>query len=260
MDDLQILDVWGAGRRHPAARPLLMLAAARPDLPAGDLATMPVGRRNMLLLRDRQATFGDLVEGDVTCPGCGQRLEVGLRLGELMPPPDISAGSGGSENSDSSEGSDSSAGSAGSEGEVLAGGVALRFRPPTVADLQAASSEPDADAAAAVLLRRCVLSAVRAGEPVPVDELPGEVLDALDTALGRHDPHADLRLATTCAGCGHAFELVVDPGELYWTELAWRAQRLLYEVHRLAGAYGWTEREILRLDPARREAYLELVG
>jgi len=59
MDDVQILDVWGAGRRHPAARPLLMLAAAQPDLPAERLAALPLGRRNLLLLCDRQATFGE---------------------------------------------------------------------------------------------------------------------------------------------------------------------------------------------------------
>jgi hypothetical protein len=258
MDDRQILDVWGAGRRHPAARPLLMLAAARPDLPAEQLAALPVGRRNLLLLRDRQATFGDGVEGDVTCPACGERLELELRLAELIAAPEaVSAGSEGSEGSAVSGGSEVSDAA---EGEVRAGDVVLRFRLPSPADLQAASSAPDAEAAAGVLLRRCVLSAVRNDRPVPVAELPVEVIDALDTALGQHDPHADLRLATACASCGHAFELVVDPGELYWAELAERAQRLLYQVHRLACAYGWTEGEILRLDPARREAYLELVG
>jgi len=190
----------------------------------------------------------------VTCPACGERLELGLRLAELIATPEAL------EALEAPDRPDLLDAPRGSEGELLAGDVALRFRLPTPADLWAASSAPDADAAAAVLLRRCVLSAVRGGAPVPVAELPSEVIDALDAALGRHDPHADLRLATACASCGHSFELVIDPGELYWAELAERAQRLLYEVHRLARAYGWTEGEILRLDPARREAYLELVG
>src|SRR5829696_2988721 len=115
MDDMQILDVWGAGRRHPAARPLLLLAAARPDLTPEDLTTLPVGRRNHLLLHDRQATFGDRIDGDVLCPRCGERLEVGLPLAEL-----IGASPGGL------------AADAGI-GEVVAGDVVLRFRLPTAA-------------------------------------------------------------------------------------------------------------------------------
>jgi hypothetical protein len=84
MDDSQILDVWGAGLADPAARSLLMLAAAHPEL-ALNLAELPVGRCNELLLRDRQATFGDRLEGDVVCPDCGERLEVAVSLTELIP-------------------------------------------------------------------------------------------------------------------------------------------------------------------------------
>ena len=73
--------------------------------------------------------------------------------------------------------------------------------------------------------------------------------------------HAVLRVSTSCSGLwGLAFEASLDPGLLYWAELAQRAQRLLSEVHRLASAYGWSEAEILGLDPDRREGYLELVG
>ncbi len=38
-----------------------------------------------------------------------------------------------------------------------------------------------------------------------------------------------------------------------------RAKRLLSEVHALASAYGWSEREILGLSVARREFYLGMV-
>ena len=93
-----------------------------------------------------------------------------------------------------------------------------------------------------------------------MEALPGAVVEALDAALSRHDPHADLRVATACTGCGQAFELALDPVPLYWAELASRAEQLLADVHRLAAVYGWTEGEILRLGPVRREAYLELVG
>jgi len=238
MDDSQILGVWGAGRADPAARPLLMLAAAHPELPVAELAELPVGRCNVLLLRDRRLTFGDRLDGDATCPGCDERLEVTMPLAELTAGPDVPA-----------EGA-----------TVRAAGVEVRFRLPVHADLLAAQVTGDAAAAARVLLGRCVLTAERDGVPVPVADLPAEVVDALDTALADRDPHADLRLSTECASCGRGFELAIDPGGLYWAELAEHARRLLHDIHRLATAYGWSEQEILMIDPARREAYLELVG
>jgi hypothetical protein len=243
MDDIQILDVWGAGRGDPAARPLLMLAAVHPELPAAELAELPVGRGNVLLLADRRARFGDRLDGDVACPECGERLEVTVPLPELITVPaavDTEGRTG--------------------VGTVRVGDVEVRFRSPAHADLLAASVAADPTAAAGVLLARCVLAASRHGEPVAVADLPADVVGALDAALAEHDPHADLRLATVCAACGHAFDLAVDPCGLYWAELAEHARRLLVDVHRLATAYGWSEREILRIDPARRAAYLELVG
>jgi hypothetical protein len=326
MDDLQILDVWGAGRADLAARPALMLAAAHPSLAFPEL---PVGRYNELLLRDRQATFGDTLEGDVACPGCGERLEVAVPLRSLLAPPSRVHLSGpasppvrtgefnesaaepllsGAEAHESPTRSNSSAevihspgewkfsspqadrmasglppgigwglptqpsGDAGrkvafgavepghADGAVCVGDVRVRFRVPVQEDLLAASEAGDPGAAARVLLARCVVDACRGDEPVAVDDLQAEVVDVLDAALAELDPYADLRLATTCATCGHAFEVAVEPGGLYWAELAEHARRLLVDVHRLACAYGWTEREILGIDPARREAYLELVG
>ena len=38
------------------------------------------------------------------------------------------------------------------------------------------------------------------------------------------------------------------------------ARRLLPEVHALASSYGWSEKEILALSPARRRSYIALLG
>jgi len=37
------------------------------------------------------------------------------------------------------------------------------------------------------------------------------------------------------------------------------AERQLQTVHKLARAYGWTEREILNLSPVRRQLYLGMI-
>ncbi|MFI9307278.1 T4 family baseplate hub assembly chaperone [Streptomyces triculaminicus] len=251
MDDVRILDAWSAGRRRPEARRLLLLAAACPGTPAETLAGLTAGRSNLLLLRDRRDTLGSRLEGETTCPACDARLEVAVDLSELLGDADASADDEAADDGDSRTAAD---------GELRSGDCVVCFRLPTVRDLQTAAAVADPESAARVLLRSCVVSFDRAGELRPVDDLPTELLHALDTELGRRDPHADLRLSASCPGCEHTFELVLDPVSLYWDELEARARRLLLDVHRLADRYGWSERECLGIDPLRRAGYLELIG
>ena len=74
------------------------------------------------------------------------------------------------------------------------------------------------------------------------------------------DPAANIRLGMRCTDCGHAWDAVLDIGACFWDELGTRARQLLESVHRLASAYGWREAETLALSPARRAAYLNLIG
>jgi hypothetical protein len=63
----------------------------------------------------------------------------------------------------------------------------------------------------------------------------------------------------TCPACGQRWTEVLDIASFFWRELNSFAKRLICEVDILARAYGWPEREILNLSPARRAMYLELV-
>ena len=51
----------------------------------------------------------------------------------------------------------------------------------------------------------------------------------------------------------------LDTGQLVWQQVRTAAERLLLDIDALARAYGWTEREMLSLPPARRAAYLQIV-
>jgi hypothetical protein len=66
-------------------------------------------------------------------------------------------------------------------------------------------------------------------------------------------------LGVHCEACGREGVAQVDAGVLLWDEIEARARELLYDVHRLARAYRWSEAEILALSPARRAGYLALV-
>ena len=52
---------------------------------------------------------------------------------------------------------------------------------------------------------------------------------------------------------------MLDIGCFVWAEIESRARRLLWEVHTLAAAYGWSEGETLALSSSRRANYIRLV-
>ena len=68
---------------------------------------------------------------------------------------------------------------------------------------------------------------------------------------------ADIELRFDCMACGEAWSDRLDVAGCVWEEIAARARRLLDEVHVLAIYYGWSERQILAMSAARRDAYLQ---
>ncbi len=117
------------------------------------------------------------------------------------------------------------------------------FRLPTSEDLAAIEAMDDVEAARQVLLDRCAPDADAA------------VLARMAAA----DPQADVQVDADCPACGHRWREPFDILTFVWTEIATRAHHLLGDVHELALAYGWSERDILALSPPRRQAYLEMI-
>jgi hypothetical protein len=132
-------------------------------------------------------------------------------------------------------------------------GRSVALRAPTVNDLREISALPDAHAAARALLARCV-----SGGKAP-DELDEQAVADLSAHIERLDPGAVVSFALHCPDCGHDWSAAIEVGNALWCELQRAAERALIEIDALARAYGWTEREVLSLSPARRAAYLQLV-
>ena len=235
----ELLNVWERGAaQQPAGRALALLAASCPEEGADALAALSVGARDALLLRLREWTFGPRLSCVGECPGCGQRLEFGLEVSDLLVP---------------------DAGGAAGELALEALGFEVRFRLPDSSDL-IAIGRGGAGGGRRRLLERCLLSAARAGVEVAAADLPDGVLDTVADEMGRRDPQADVQLSLTCPDCGRHWESPFDIVSYFWGELHAWAQRVLREVHALALAYGWREADILALSPVRREIYLQMVG
>ena len=74
------------------------------------------------------------------------------------------------------------------------------------------------------------------------------------------DPQADVQLAMTCPTCGQTRKAAFDIASFFWSEIERWSLRMFREVHTLATAYGWREKEILGMSAWRRQVYLQLVG
>jgi hypothetical protein len=230
-----LLAAWERGLIDPGARTDALLAAVGLDEPG---AVLPLGRRNRWLLEARRLLFGAVADVVAPCPGCGDQLEAEVSLPALL---------------------DGLPGTLADDAvTVRASGYDVALRLPTAADLV---DLPDgAEPAAHVLLTRLVVDARRHGKRVDAAALPDTVARAADVALADADPAASLELAVSCPGCGADASLVLDPLTLLWDEVDAWGWRMLGEVHALAGAYGWTEADVLALTPTRRQAYLHLSG
>src|SRR4029079_15278757 len=101
-------------------------------------------------------------------------------------------------------------------------------------------------------VERCRPAARRAAEYVSARELPAEAIAAIEARMEAADPQAHGVLDLSCPACGQSWQAPFDVDAFFWAELDAGARRTLAEVHSLAGAYGWSEGEVLALSAARR--------
>jgi hypothetical protein len=236
-----LLDVWEDGlSRSPAQRAVELLAAAYPESSRDTYALLSIGRRDARLLALREELWGPRMQAVVRCPICRERLELVLDTRELR--------------------SGYLPEQAGSNCFDMAG-YSLTFRLPNSQDFSAAASQAESpEQCRDRILQDCLLSARQDGLSVTAEELPPEVVAGLMESMSRADPLADIQLALTCASCGESWSAAFDIVSYLWTEIEVWAWRILADVHTLARAYAWRERDILNLSPMRRQFYIERVS
>lgn len=235
---IELLDAWERGlAESPTARALTLLSAST-GAERERLARLSLGERDRLLLSLREHLFGPRLEAVAECPSCGERLEMSFAVSDVAVERDAGA-------SDTLTLND--------------GGYEVVFRRLTSFDLLSVAHAPDAPSARRSLFERSLLSARRGEEEVAAELLPDEVVGRVAAALAEADPQADVELALECPGCGHAWGAPLDFVSFVWGEIDAWAMRTFGEVHALALAYGWGEREILSMSPWRRQLYLTMV-
>lgn len=237
-----LLAVWERNHHvHPIERALALLDAAWPEVGLDSWARAPIGQRDLGLFGLHEALFGAELATTTSCPQCTERLESTFTTGEIrVRDPAVPA--------------------AATPKELREQDYEIEYRLPTSADLlELAATGTDTETATRALLRRCVLRAHKADRPVDPLALPPSILAHLGEQMTREDPEAEIRLRLTCPSCGHAWRASFDIVSYLWGELEEWAHRVLVDIHTLAGAYGWSERQILALSPLRRQLYVDMV-
>jgi hypothetical protein len=236
----ELLDFWENGLPlDHVDRALSLLAVACPDSPPEALAKLTIGQRDGRLLTLREWTFGRRLESLVTCPQCSQRVELNFDAADVRASSTVPAA------------------------ETLVmnlEGYELSVRLPNSEDVAALKVEPLVEQKRRTLLNRCLVHASFNGQPVQARQMSAETLTVVAGRLAEADPQADVQLNVCCPFCGNTWDTAFDIMSFFWNEIEAWACRVLHDVHMLAGAYGWSEREVLGLSATRRQMYLEMVS
>ena len=238
----ELLDAWEVGldqTRELRSLPLLLLAF--PELNSTDLLTLPIGRRDGLLLLLQERIFGSYLTALADCPACEACIELTFKTTDIQTP----------QISPTEEEL--------SDGYVLEGnGWIVRFRLPNSRDLVEASTLPSE--ARQRLLKCVILSAECDGQSVDVTDLSEQIIQAVTKEMARLDCQADIQLSLICTACNHNWVEVFDIQQYFWDEVNRWALQLLADVHSLASTYSWSESEILSLSTRRRNLYLQMIN
>lgn len=207
------------------------------------IRSLTVGDREALLLQLRRLMLGDRLACVISCPECQQKLDLEIDVRNMLQ----AAGSAPVREHELTIDGDS--------GES----TIVRFRLPAGNDQETVArlALTDVEAAADLLLRRCVLSVTRNGQVT--DQLPPSLHQCLVARMAELDSQAEINVLANCEACGGSFNLIFDAATFLFQELEAEFQRLYREVHLLAFHYHWSPADILGLSPRERRRFLELL-
>jgi hypothetical protein len=238
----EMLYVWEQGLNQPLLqRVLILLVTAFPEIKPDSLVNLSVGQRDRYLLQLRESLFGQYLQNTAVCPQCDQRMEWESRIADFV---DQTAENSTTEN----------------KFELNADGFKLQFRLPNSLDIAAVINIENNEKAQLHLLSRCLLKVEHEGESCDNSQLPDSIIQQVIDEIEMLDPHADIHINLNCAECSHSWDVLFDIDSFLWIEINDWAEKMLQTIHKIAAAYGWSEKDILRLSPVRRQLYIGMLG
>ena len=220
----------------PTRRALVLLRLGYPNLSEEDVAQLSIGSRNALLLRLRKALFGSVFVSTCDCESCQQRLDLTFEASmiELQDPkPNQSQ-------------------------TVSIDGHQVDFRLPCSQDLL--DQGPNTSKLTAKnVLAKCIQTIVKDGSSIEVEQVSAKFISQFENQIAELDSQANIEFNVDCPSCGSNQSSRFDILSFLWSEIDSWAKLILREVHVLASRYGWSEEKILKMNPIKRNLYLQMV-
>lgn len=216
-----------------------------------------VGDRQYLLLKLRQATFGNRVAGTIRCPWprCSARIDIDFSIDDvpITSPESVSASYPLSLSPEAAfEDAD---------------GVRhdrLTFRLPNGADQEAVTPHLADNPARALtlLLGRCIIGTdTPCDHPVDlVARLTPQARLEIEQALAARAPAVELEMDMSCPECGRGFTAPFHLHDFFFGELRTSRDLLYRQVHYLAYHYHWSEEDIMTMPRDKRLAYIDILA
>ncbi len=210
-----------------------------------------VADRQYLLLKLREATFGEQVQATIRCPwpDCGKKVDIDFSINDI--PVRESDIKGPLYKMDISEDAEEAC-------------REITFRLPNGGDQEMVSPflyENEARAFS-MLLKRCIKGIGpihNPGEEV-VEKLSPLARKEIEKRMEEVAPKVELTMDSNCPECGRDFTVPFDLQEFFFGELRTSRDLLYREVHYLAYHYHWSEQEILEMPREKRRGYIEILA
>jgi len=216
-----------------------------------------VGDRQYLLLKLREATFGDIVLSTVNCPwsDCKQKVDIDFSLENV--PIKTSTDKGPIYTAELSP----EAAYVDEQGDQHR---KVRFRLPNGGDQEALSSLIVTNEALAQtkLLERCIKKVGPfdvSGIDI-VSRLSPNARMEIEKRMHTVAPKVELTFDADCPECQRQFSLPFAFQDFFVGELSISQELLYREVHYLASHYHWSEREIMQMTRNKRRKYIEVLA
>jgi hypothetical protein len=211
--------------------------------------------RQYLLLRLREATFGDLVHASLLCPwpDCGKKVAIHFSTRDI--PIRESEDKGPLYTMTLSPQAMADLGDDRRE---------ITFRLPTGADQEVLSpllAENEARVLT-LLLGRCIQSIGNLQKPdgAAIAQLSPQARLEIEVNMEAVAPKVELTMETSCPECGREFSAPLNLQRFFFGEMKTSGDILYREVHYLAYHYHWSEREIMEMTRDRRHKYIEVLA
>jgi hypothetical protein len=237
----ELLTVWERGLNQTLIqKTLTLLHHACPEMDQEDLAKLSVGQRDARLLKIRAWMFGPIFKNIADCPKCSELVEWETQMNDLQ----LIA----EKNTEFPK-----------EYDMEMADYKLRFRLPDTNDILKVITKKRNDPDPDLLLFTCILAATYKGRKIKTEKLPEKIISELSGRIEELDPMADIQMSLVCPNCSNAWQARFDIISYLWAEIDSWARRMFQDIYTLASAFGWSEKDILEMNPKRRSIYVEML-